>query len=100
MIDVCLWRNQGGAQINFSLSSFDFIGLICFLAPPLRLPLDEWSKGIMAFVPVNLETPQEMSPPVFQSLLPVSGHGPNVTRPMSALKGGGKARSPFTHLPL
>lgn len=31
MIDVCLWRNQEGAQINFSLSSFDFIWLIYFL---------------------------------------------------------------------
>lgn len=31
MIDVCLWRNQEGAQINFSLSSFDFIWLIYFV---------------------------------------------------------------------
>lgn len=31
MIDVCLWRNQEGAQINFSLSSFDFVWLIYFL---------------------------------------------------------------------
>lgn len=33
MIDVCLWRNQEGAQINFSLSSFDFVWLIYFLTP-------------------------------------------------------------------
>lgn len=33
MIDVCLWRNQEGAQINFSLSSIDLIRLICFLTP-------------------------------------------------------------------
>lgn len=101
MIDVCLWRNQEGAQINFSLSSFDFVWLTYFLTPSQDAAWrnGQWEKSLFAaanfydagrFLPAISPTSKSASPPLLslswrQWFILTVGHGPNKLFLMSNL---------------